>query len=118
MAPLWDETDLDLYVLAAEGMRNSVIKRGIPQEKLFCRGIPVHHRFASTVEKGEARRQLGILDKPTVLIMSVSYTHLDVYKRQVTGHPWEQMEQKRSAMEGRGDFPALLPGLPGVGRLL
>ena len=72
MAPLWDETDLDLYVLAAEGMRNSVIKRGIPQEKLFCRGIPVHHRFASTVEKGEARRQLGILDKPTVLIMSGS----------------------------------------------
>ncbi|MBE5780740.1 MAG: glycosyltransferase [Clostridiales bacterium] len=72
LLPMWEDTELDLYVLSAEALCHSAIARGIPGEKLFPHGIPIHNRFASAMPKADARKELGIEDKPTVLIMSGS----------------------------------------------
>lgn len=72
LLPMWEDCDLDLYVVAAEEMRNAVSKRGIPTERILCTGIPVSARFSKKMDKADARRELGIQDRSTVLIMSGS----------------------------------------------
>lgn len=67
--PFWENTELDYYVTPNELLNRQMIRKGIPKEKILPYGIPIKEKFASKTEPCEARRELGIEDKPTVLMM-------------------------------------------------
>lgn len=78
--PYWDETNLDYYVLPAEGLCYQGMKKGIAKEKLLPFGIPIRKVFGEKLPKNEARAALGLSDKPTVLIMGGSMGYGHVYE--------------------------------------
>ncbi len=66
--PLWETTYLDYYVIPDEMLSFEMQKKGIAKSKLLPFGIPVRKQFSTSIDKHEARKMLGIADKPTVLI--------------------------------------------------
>ncbi len=79
--PFWDDTCLDYYVTASELLNYQAVQKNIPLEKVKPFGIPIDRKFADKIPKGEARKLLGIEDKPTVLVMSGSMGFGKVVKR-------------------------------------
>lgn len=70
--PYWEHTQLDLYVTASTQLNYLCVKRGIAEHKLLPTGIPVQEKFSTCRDKAQARAELGLADKPTLLIMSGS----------------------------------------------
>lgn len=67
--PFWEYTDMDYFVAANELMVPSMVKRGIPKEKILATGIPIDPKFARQMPKQEAREKLGLeQDKQTILM--------------------------------------------------
>lgn len=56
--PFWEETDCDYYVVPHESLLGEVMRRGIPEEKLYAAGIPVAAACSRTLGKQEAKREL------------------------------------------------------------
>ena len=75
--PYWEEADADYYITASELLNFQAIKKGISIHKIKPFGIPVQPRFSQKVPQKEARKQLGLDDKFTVLLMmgSMGYGH-------------------------------------------
>lgn len=67
--PFWESTDIDYYVTPDALLNNQMNKKGIPNEKILPIGIPIKEKFSKKGDKDEARRALGIADKPTVMMM-------------------------------------------------
>lgn len=67
--PFWESTDLDYYITASELLNMQMTRKGIPKEKILPWGIPIKSKFASKIPQSEAREQLGIKDKKTILVM-------------------------------------------------
>ncbi|MBR4172805.1 MAG: galactosyldiacylglycerol synthase [Clostridia bacterium] len=67
--PFWESTDLDYYVTADKMLDNQMRKKGIKSDKILPFGIPIRKNFTSKIPKAEARKQLGLDDKSTILIM-------------------------------------------------
>ncbi|MBQ2897252.1 MAG: glycosyltransferase [Clostridia bacterium] len=70
--PFWDETCLDYYITASELLNCQAAKKNLPLKKVKPFGIPIDQKFADKIEKTEARKIIGIDNKPTVLVMSGS----------------------------------------------
>ena len=70
--PYWEDTCLDYYITASELLTYQGIKKGIPKEKFKPLGIPIDPKFAVSMAKEEACKELGIPCKNTVLVMSGS----------------------------------------------
>lgn len=66
---LWMEAAVDLYCVAAEETRSSLIARGVPADKLVVTGIPIARKFAKPVDAAAVRRQLGLRDDLPVLLL-------------------------------------------------
>lgn len=77
--PFWESCELDYYVLASELLVNQAQKKGIDSNKILTTGIPVKAQFATKLDKAEARKQLGIKDKTTILLMmgSMGFGNID-----------------------------------------
>lgn len=58
--PFWEETACDYYIVPDKQLESSIIKRGIPKEKLRSFGIPVSGRFQSDITRQEARARLSL----------------------------------------------------------
>ena len=58
--PFWEETDCDYYVVPDPALMDSIVKRGLPKEKLLPFGIPVSQRFYQPISKEEARKELHL----------------------------------------------------------
>lgn len=67
--PFWESTEVDYYVTADALLENQLRKKGIPAEKIKPFGIPIRSSFADKMSKEEARKVLGIENKPTFLVM-------------------------------------------------
>lgn len=67
--PFWESTELDYYVTADALLENQMRKKGIPAEKIIPYGIPIRRSFSEKMPKEEARRELGIENKTTILVM-------------------------------------------------
>lgn len=67
--PFWESTELDYYVTADALLENQMKKKGIPAEKIIPYGIPIRSSFSKKMPKEEARRELGIENKTTILVM-------------------------------------------------
>lgn len=83
--PFWNETEMDYYVTPTHLLDNQMKKNKIPQEKILPLGIPINPRFSQKRGKAEAKKQLGIEDKPTVLIMmgSMGYGNMAAQLRKL-----------------------------------
>lgn len=67
--PFWESTALDYYVIPDRYLGYEMAKKGIGEEKLLSIGIPIRRCFETKITKEEARKQLGIENKKTVLLM-------------------------------------------------
>ncbi len=76
--PFWEETNLDYYVTASRLLNLQLEKKGISPKKALPVGIPIHPKFGKSIPKEEARTQLGIGEKPTILVImgSMGYGHI------------------------------------------
>ncbi len=70
--PYWEEsTGLDYMVIPNEQLVLQGLRKGFKTEQLLPLGIPIHPKFSKSVEKTQARAELGLdIDKRTVLLMS------------------------------------------------
>lgn len=67
--PFTEETECDAYVIPSAGLTESFTDRGLPFQKLYPFGIPVHSCFLRNETRKEARRKLGLsADKKYVLV--------------------------------------------------
>lgn len=67
--PFWESTDIDYYVTPDKLLNRQMKKKGIPEEKILPYGIPIKRKFATSIDKKEARNILGIPDRTTLLVM-------------------------------------------------
>ncbi len=67
--PFWEDTDIDYYVTASRLLNLQLEKRGLDSKKALPIGIPIEPKFAVKTEKRAARAQLGIANRPTILVM-------------------------------------------------
>lgn len=68
---LWIEQSIDLYCVAAEETRASLIARGIDRDNVVATGIPVSSRFSQELDVRALRRQFGLRDDlPVLLVLS------------------------------------------------
>ena len=65
-----DTANLDYIVLPHESMVSEFLELGFDEEKLLPLGIPVDSGFSLYKDKGEARSDLGLEDKFTILVMT------------------------------------------------
>ena len=70
--PFWNDTEMNYYVVANELLAYTAAKKDINKNRLLPFGIPVKESFSSSVPMQEARKQLNLKDKPTVLVISSS----------------------------------------------
>lgn len=70
--PYWEETDLNYYITPSELLNDQAIHKGIPLEKIRPLGIPIFEKFSQKISKTEARKMVGIEDRPTVLVIGGS----------------------------------------------
>jgi len=70
--PFWEDTEMDYYVVANELLLFEAQRKGIDADKLLPYGIPVKEEFSVDVPASEARTQLNLRDKTTLLLISSS----------------------------------------------
>lgn len=58
--PFTEETECDYYIIPSKELLPDFAKRGIPQDRLFPLGIPVHNQFYQKMGQAEAREVLGL----------------------------------------------------------
>jgi processive 1,2-diacylglycerol beta-glucosyltransferase len=80
--PFWQDVDqIDYFVTASELLTCQAVKKGIPEYKILPFGIPIQMKFSKSIDKIEARKQLGIdLNTFTILLMSGSMGHGNILK--------------------------------------
>lgn len=76
--PYWKGANLDALVTPSEQLTYYIAQAGMPERIIRPIGIPINPKFSKVIDKAEARRQVGIPDIPTVLIMGGSMGHGDV----------------------------------------
>jgi processive 1,2-diacylglycerol beta-glucosyltransferase len=68
--PFWICSEMDLYIVATEEMKNDLILRGINRDKISVSGIPIDTSFSQNYEKIHLIDKLKLqLDTKKVLIM-------------------------------------------------
>lgn len=69
--PFFGEPELDGYFLPHKDLRQELMGKGVPSEKITATGIPVSAGFAEPLEKGAARAALGFSpDSRVYLVMT------------------------------------------------
>lgn len=59
-SPTVGDTDVDIYFIPHEGLREEFINAGIPESKIVVSGIAIRSDFYKKVKKREAKKLLGI----------------------------------------------------------
>lgn len=74
----WLHPATDLYFVATKEVREDLVVRGIPWDRVAVSGIPIHERFSVTLDRTECRRSLGLADRFTVMMTAAAGTPGDV----------------------------------------
>lgn len=69
----WIHKYVDLYFVGGEDMRDALMARGIPAERIVVSGIPVDNRFAAPPNEEAVKKSLGVGNEPVILFMGGSY---------------------------------------------
>lgn len=67
--PFWIHEHVDKYILPCDELKYEIMEYGVPEEKIMPTGIPLRRQFIKRLNKAEARLNLGLDDKTTVLAM-------------------------------------------------
>lgn len=65
----WINNECDMYLVATESVRESIIRRGIDGNSVITTGIPIRREFLQPRNKEELRKDYGIGDKDFVVLM-------------------------------------------------
>lgn len=65
----WVNPETDRYLVSTSRVKSILTGRGVPPELVTVTGIPVHPKFWERSSKTLLRKELGLADMPTVLIM-------------------------------------------------
>lgn len=77
--PHWEDTNLNYYVVADDGLMRQAVERGIPKEKILPIGIPLDLKYSQKRDKSEAKKKLGFdPEKPLVFIIMGSMGYGDM----------------------------------------
>lgn len=69
-SPSVAESNLDAYFIAHEALADEYVENGIPRNKLIATGIPIRQSFHESIDKGKAKKLLGLTaDQQNVLLM-------------------------------------------------
>lgn len=66
----WVHPHIDHYHVAHDAAARELTRKGIPSTAIHVSGIPIDPLFAHSTPVAQARRALGLPDRPTVLLMS------------------------------------------------
>jgi processive 1,2-diacylglycerol beta-glucosyltransferase len=69
---LWLHPDTDLYFVATNELRDDLVVRGIPYDRVVVSGIPIDERFTEPMSCESCREALGLADRFTVLLVSAA----------------------------------------------
>lgn len=69
----WIHKYVDLYFVGGEDMKDALVARNIPADRIVVSGIPVDSRFEDPINEDVVRRNLGIGAEPVLLFMGGSY---------------------------------------------
>ena len=65
----WVNPEADRYLVSTSRVKSILTGRGVPPELVTVTGIPVHPKFWERSNKTQLRKEFGLADIPTVLIM-------------------------------------------------
>ncbi|MCL6601636.1 MAG: UDP-N-acetylglucosamine--LPS N-acetylglucosamine transferase [Paenibacillus sp.] len=65
----WVNAEVNRYLVSTSRVKSILTGRGISPELVTVTGIPVHPKFWERTNKTQLRKELGLADIPTVLIM-------------------------------------------------
>lgn len=65
----WVNAEANRYLVSTSRVKSILTGRGIPADQVTVTGIPVHPKFWERSNKTQLRKELGLADIPTVLIM-------------------------------------------------
>jgi processive 1,2-diacylglycerol beta-glucosyltransferase len=66
---LWLEQHLDLFCVATDDTRASLVARGVPADRVVTTGIPISAKFSQKPNRRAVRKQLGLRDDLPVLLV-------------------------------------------------
>ncbi len=68
---LVNSTLVDYFFVAHDGMKNALMNKGIPENKIFATGIPLSNRFLKSYHKDDILTEFGLKkDKKTILFFA------------------------------------------------
>jgi len=67
--PFWIHRNIDRYAVATAAMRQTLVSRGVPPNRVVVTGIPIDCRFAEATTKRRARQLIGIAPDVTTLLL-------------------------------------------------
>jgi processive 1,2-diacylglycerol beta-glucosyltransferase len=68
--PLWQTEGVDGYFVANELARDKIINRGVDEDRVFIKGVPINPIFAQNTTKDKARKLLGLPSNKTIIVIS------------------------------------------------
>lgn len=74
----WLHPSADLYFVACKEVREDLVVRGIPWDRVVVSGIPVHEKFSIRLDTAAVRKDLNLVDRFTVLVTSAAGSVGDV----------------------------------------
>jgi len=67
--PMWFNPDVDICIVPTEEARDKAIEMGVPLSKIKLLGFPISLRFSPDGDKGGIRRELGLREDVTTLLL-------------------------------------------------
>lgn len=68
----WLHPATDFYFVACKEIREDLVVRGIPWDRVVVSGIPVAEKFAEQFDRAVLRRELGLSDRFTALLTAAA----------------------------------------------
>jgi len=65
----WVSDEVNKYMVSTEDVKQKLMLRGVPGDRIEVTGIPVHPNFWQPNNREELRQRFGLKDMPTVLVM-------------------------------------------------
>ncbi|HLW49046.1 MAG TPA: glycosyltransferase [bacterium] len=73
----WIHPAVDRYCVPNETVREGLLARGVPEQRIVVSGLPVERKFLRPLDRAALRRTYGLEDgRPVVLVMAGAYAML------------------------------------------
>lgn len=77
----WIHQFVDRYFVGGDDMKEALLERGVPADRVVVSGIPVDSRFEAPVNEDAVRKGLGLGPDPIILFMGGSYMPITEFQQ-------------------------------------